>query len=73
MNKSKYTWTYQSDACSTIIGTCSLSRRLLKGSGSGHSKQRLDVKDWLITLGNWWSIKAVRVTKTELTKTNKLN
>ena len=51
----------------------SLSMRLLKGSGSGQSKQRVDGKDWLITLCNWWSNKAVRVIKTELTKTNKLN
>jgi len=41
--------------------------------GSGQSKQRVDGKDWLITLCNLWSNKAVRVTKTELTKTNKLN
>jgi len=27
MNKSKYTCTYQSDACSTIVDTCSLSRK----------------------------------------------
>jgi len=73
MNKSEYTCKYQSDACSTIVGTCSLSMRLLKGSGSGQSKQRVNGKDWLITLCNWWSNKAVRVTKTELTKTNKLN
>ena len=49
MNKSKYN--YQSDACSTIVGTCSLSMRLLKGSGSGQSKKRVDGKDWLITGG----------------------
>ena len=66
-------YTYQSDACSTIVGTCSLRMRLLKASGSGQSKQRVDGKDWLITLCNWWSNKAVRVTKAELTKTNKLN
>ena len=64
---------YQSDACSTSVGTCSLSMRLFKGSGNGQSKQRVDGKDWLITVCNWWSIKAVRVTTTELTKTNKLN
>jgi len=63
MNTSRYTCKYQSDAC----------MRLLKGSGSGQSKQRVDGKDWLITLCNSWSNKAVRVTKTELTKTNKLN
>ena len=63
MNKSEYTYKYQSDACSEIVGTCSLIMRLLKGSGSGHS----DGKDWSITLCNWWSNKAVRVTKTELT------
>ena len=45
--------------------------RLLNGSGSEQSKQRVDGKDWLVTLCNWWSNKAVRVTKTELTKTNK--
>jgi len=67
MNKSKYTCKYQSDACSTIVGTCSLSMRLIKGSGRGQSKQRVDRKDWLITLCNWWSNKEVRVTKTELT------
>ena len=72
-NKSKYTCKYQSDAYSTIVGTCSLNLRLLKGSGSGQSKQRVDWKDWLITLCNSWSNKTVRVTKTELTKTNKLN
>ena len=52
MNKSEYTCKYQSDACS-------LSMRLFKGSGSGQSKQRVDGRDWLITLGNWWSTKAV--------------
>ena len=72
MNKSKYTCTYQNDACSTIVGTCSLSMRFLKGIGSGQSKQRVDGKDWFIMLCNWWSNKVVRVTKTELTKTNKL-
>ena len=56
---------YQNDACSTIVGTCSLSMRLLKASGSGQSKQRVDGKDWLITLCNWWSNKVVPVTKTE--------
>ena len=71
MNKSKYTCKYQNDACSTIVDNCSISMQLLKGSGQ--SKQRVDGKDWLITLCNWWSNKAVRVTKTELTKTNKLN
>jgi len=70
MNKSEYTYKYQSDACSEIVGTCSLIMRLLKGSGSGHSKQRADGKDWSITLCNWWSNKAVLVTKTELKKTN---
>jgi len=30
-------------------------------------------KDLLITLCNWWSDKAVRVTITKLTKNNKLN
>ena len=73
MNKSKYTCKYQTDACSTIVGTCSLSMRFLKGIGSGQSKQRVDGKDWFIMVCNWWSNKAVRVTKTELTKTNKLN
>jgi len=41
MDKSKYTCNYQSDACSTIVGTCSLSMRLLKGSGSGQSMGRI--------------------------------
>jgi len=52
MNKSEYTCKYQSDACS-------LSMRLFKGSGSGQSKQRVDGRDWLITLCNWWSNESV--------------
>ena len=55
----KYTCKYQSHTCSTIVGTCSLNLRLLKGSGSGQSKQRVDGKDWLITLCNSWSNKTV--------------